>query len=56
MTEPPSAGAVQVIKMLLPLTMVVSTYGVEGTVGIIAPFPVGDATELPIELVAIIRA
>jgi hypothetical protein len=47
--EPPSAGAVQVIKTLLPKIAVVGAYGVEGTVaGIIAPLPAGDAAESPI--------
>ncbi len=37
--------------------MVVGAAGVEGTVaGITAPLPAGDAAELPIALVAIIRA
>ena len=37
--------------------MVVGTVGVEGTVaGITAPLPAGDAAELPIAFVAIIRA
>ena len=55
--EPPSAGTAQVIKTLLPETVVVGADGVEGTfAGSIAPLPAGDPAELPIELVAIIRA
>ena len=56
-TEPPSAGASQAIETLLPETVVVGADGVAGTVaGIAAPLPAGDATELPIALVAIILA
>ncbi len=55
--EPPSAGGDQSIKTLLPEMMVTGAAGVEGTVaGITAPLPAGDAAELPIALVAIIRA
>jgi hypothetical protein len=46
--EPPSAGAVQVIKTLPPETVVVGVDGVEGTVaGIVAPLPAGDEADLP---------
>jgi hypothetical protein len=55
--EPPSAGAVQIIKTLLPETVVVGVDGVEGTVaGIVAPLPARDEAELPIVFVAVTLA
>jgi hypothetical protein len=57
MAEPPSAGAVQLIKTLVPEFTVTGAYGAWGTsAGIIAPLPPGDEAELPIALVAIILA
>jgi hypothetical protein len=51
--EPPFAGAAQYIKTLEPEIEVVGAAGVEGTVaGIIAPFPGGDATPMPIAFIA----
>ena len=50
--EPPSAGATQFIRTLLPEIEVVGAAGIEGAVAIIAPFPAGDAAELPIAFVA----
>lgn len=38
-SDPPSAGATQVIKTLLSEIVVVGAIGVVGTVGIIAPLP-----------------
>ena len=56
-TEPPSAGAVQVITTLLLETAVVGAYGVEGTVaGIINVMLSLDASEFPIAFFAIILA
>jgi hypothetical protein len=52
--EPPSTGAAQVIDMLLPEIEVVGAAGALGAVnGRDAPFPVGDAAELPIAFVAV---
>ncbi len=38
-TDPPSAGAAQLITMLVPEIAVSGATGVLGTVGIAAPFP-----------------
>ena len=54
--EPPSAGATQFIRTLLPEIEVFGADGVEGAVGIAAPFPAGDAAEEPIALVAVTLA
>ena len=54
--EPPSAAATQFIITLLPENVVVGADGVVGTVGIIAPFPAGDAAEEPIAFIAFILA
>ena len=54
--EPPSEGATQFIITLLPKFEVVGADGVEGKVGIIAPFPAGDAAEEPIAFIAFILA
>ena len=55
--EPPSSGATQFIRTLVPEIEIVGAYGVRGTsASIIAPFPAGDVAELPIALVAIILA
>ena len=46
--EPPSAGATQFIRTLLPEIEVFGADGVEVAVaGIIAPFPARDVPELP---------
>ena len=56
-TEPPFAGATQVIITLVPETVVVGADGVEGTVaGIIAPLPAGDIAEGPIAFMAVTLA
>jgi hypothetical protein len=53
-TEPPLAGATQVIKTLVPETVVVGADGVEGAIaGIIAQFPSEDAVEGPTAFAAL---
>jgi hypothetical protein len=46
-TDPPSAGAAQVTKTLVPEIVVVGFTGVWGIVGSTAPFPEVDAAEAP---------
>ncbi len=52
--EPPSAGATQFIRTLLPEIEVDGAIGVEGILaGIVAPFPGEEKAELPMEFVAL---
>ncbi len=56
-TKPLFPGAAQVIETLVPETVVVGADGVEGTVaGIFAQSPLLDAAEIPLALIAFIRA
>jgi hypothetical protein len=55
-SDPPSAGATQVIKTLLSEIVVIGAIGVVGNVGRIAPLPSGDAAEVPIAFIALIEA
>ena len=54
--EPPFVGAYQFIVTLEPEITVVGAAGVEGAVGIAAPFPAEDAAEEPIAFVAVTLA
>ena len=54
--EPPSAGAVQFIRTLVPEITVVGASGGFGTAGRTAPLPAGDAAEGPTAFVAITLA
>jgi hypothetical protein len=55
-TDPPSAGATQLIKTLVPEVVVVGYTGIWGIVGSTAPFPAKEKAELSTEFVALTLA
>jgi hypothetical protein len=54
--DPPSAGATQLIKTLLPEIAVIGATGILGAVGITAPLPWRDVAERPTAFVAVTLA
>lgn len=52
-SDPPSAGATQVIKTLFSEFVITGAIGIVGTVGRIAPLPSGDAAEVPMAFTAL---